>query len=143
MKCLLVVKASVLSLLILILTGCVSSHLSYSEDDVLNKSEFESSIGKNQKFIFEKFGNPVSCEIINGSEYCIYAIDIKEWEFNWMIPFAVIPSHADEYGMACYCLIFNGQKILVNVEHAFVSGKDEYPSNDVCYDKFDVILTTP
>jgi hypothetical protein len=125
----------------------VGSDLSISEDITTNQEQIEGLIGKPKNTVFEKFGNPISCKIVDDSEFCVYMVSKLGYGaaiIIYPVPF-LWPYKTDEVWMHCYCLEFGKDEILKRVEHEIVEIEEyHYPSHpETCYDQFDLPFSMP
>ena len=136
-------KKLILILFVGLITGCVSPGI--------NK-RVEGFIGEPKNTVFEELGNPISCEIIDDSEYCIYTVKELGPSYSYSsgvgtyilfpMPYFSIDRINNEW-IHCYLLEFGKDKILERVDHKIVELEmGDYPDK-ICYGMFGVPLSIP
>ena len=151
----------------ILLSGCFGGAIGFpvdsdtSEENTVYQEQVGGLIGKPKNTVFEKLGNPISCEKIDDSEFCVYTVRQPETGTSFLvilypIPFVVPIVQSEEekeiqkiihnnFWINCYLLKFGKDGILKGVEHKKVrTGQFDYPFEyENCYDQFDVPLSIP
>lgn len=117
------------------------------EGNTINNKKLQGLIGRSKNKVFKKIGNPISCEIVDGSEFCIYS-ETTPGAIDILIVYPMYSSGRYDIGevwLNCYCLEFGKDGNLKNYEHEVVDSVEyDYPfEHENCYDQFDVPLSIP
>lgn len=136
-----ILALTILITLPILLSACMTGHISYNKPDFVKSEILDSLIGKNKEEVLETLGSPGQLFTKGVATYYLYAGHAKGIPYVMSFPFIPVPLPYSEDTTACLLLTFNAIGILdkyyeFNVGSKLDAGRcddifKEYTQNDL------------